>query len=116
MADPHRPGENSSVDTVIRGRDVRGKIGMVQDFILQNFKNHEIVIAMPKKCPCCDGSGYLETGDEMRKLRKKMDPDKNTLEKVAGRMKISTSQLSNLENDRWDWTAELAVKYRRALK
>lgn len=60
----------------------------------------------------------LETGEELRKLRKKSKKPfpKRTLVWVASRMGIAPSYLSDLENDRRDWNADLIQRYKEALR
>jgi predicted transcriptional regulator len=71
---------------------------------------------MPNKCPHCNGSGMLESGKELRKLREKAKYPKRLQQYVAGEMGIAPSYLSDLENDRRDWNADLIKRFKEALK
>jgi transcriptional regulator with XRE-family HTH domain len=68
---------------------------------------------MPLICERCGGAGCIESGGELRSLRKSR---RKTLEVVARKMGISASKLSDLENDRREWDFHLVKSYRRAVR
>jgi predicted transcriptional regulator len=58
----------------------------------------------------------LESGKELRKLREKAKYPKRLQQYVAEEMGIAPSYLSDLENDRRDWNADLIKRFKEALK
>jgi predicted transcriptional regulator len=58
----------------------------------------------------------LESGRELRKLREKAKYPKRLQHYVANEMGIAASYLSDLENDRRDWNADLIKRFKEALK
>lgn len=68
------------------------------------------------KCQACLGTGReqdpKETGAKMRKAREKSGQD---VKSVAGRMKISTAYLSDLERGNRRWTLAIMESFQAAL-
>ncbi len=64
------------------------------------------------KCPRCNGTGQIPTGKEMKALR---EAKGLTQKYVAEKMGIKSGYLSDLENDRRDWSARLEQAYLKAL-
>ena len=67
-------------------------------------------------CPRCEGSGVIQDdtfmGNQMRSLRKKADVG---IHAQALEMRISITQLADLENGNYHWTIKSIASYAHAI-